>query len=232
MILFDIEASQLKADFGRMLAFGWKELGKGKKATVKTVMDFQRRFKKDPTDDKELVKYAREVLEDADLWITWYGTYFDVPFINTRLLAHGLSPLPPTAHTDGWKIARFGLKLHSNRLASVSEFLGLEEKTPLKQQVWTRATAGHPSSIRYVGQHCAQDVIVLEQAYNRIKTFNKQVVNRVSDDTTRHRCPHCASTNLQIRGWSLSYKSKRRRFQCMDCGGWGSGKPISRALLS
>lgn len=231
ILLFDIEATQLKGDFGRLLSFGWKWFQKGK-AQVKDITEFPKRFRRDPTDDRELAVFARRILEQADLWVTWYGKRFDIPFLNTRLLAHREPMIRPTSHDDGWEIARFNLKLHSNRLASVSAFLGLEEKTPLKPEVWTRATAGHPPSIHYVDQHCRQDVYVLEAAYEILRSYSKTPTNinltRDSEELVGKlgACPVCGSSRLQSRGHRLARTSKRRSFYCTNCGAWSAGPPI------
>ena len=233
ILLFDLECTNLKADFGRLLCFGWKWFDEGK-AHVRDITQFPKRFASDPTDDRELAEFARNLMLAADILVGWYSLYFDLPFLQTRLLAHGLDPIPPIAHDDGWKIARYSLKLHSNRLASVSQFLGLEEKTPLLPSHWTRATAGHKPSIKYVVAHCRQDVLVLEQAYKKLRPYAKQPTNV---NLTRNRqyladckengvmlCPRCGSDRMQKRGFSLARTSLRQRFQCVKCGGWAAGK--------
>ena len=123
IILWDIESYNLNANFGYVLCVGWKVLGE-KKVNVIKISDYEL-FDRDPTNDREVVREARDVLTDADAWVTWYGGGFDEPFINSRLLNHGLSPMPPmgSAHIDGWKIARYKMTLNSNRLASVTAFL-------------------------------------------------------------------------------------------------------------
>lgn len=221
VVLYDIEASNLSADFGRILSFGWKELGAGK-THVRNINE-TKGYKKDPTNDKELALLARDVLGSADIIVGWYSQRFDLPFINSRLLAHGESPVPPVAHVDGWRIARYQLHLHSNRLASVSAFLEVEEKTPLLPKVWARATAGDEKALRYVGAHCKQDVVVLEQVYKAIRPFcldhpNYRVLGREA-------CPICgASASLKQKGHRITRTGRHARFQCKKCGGWSKGK--------
>lgn len=235
ILYFDIETTNLSADFGRILAFGWK-WDHESKINVKDITEYSHRFDRDPTDDKALVKEAKEILEQADIWVTWYGTYFDVPFIQTRLLAHRFTPLPPTAHDDGWRTARYALKLHSNRLKSVSEFLGIKEKTPLLPVMWTRAAAGHKQSIKYVVEHCRQDVAVLSEAYKLLRPWIKQPSNILIPKTkigggTTYGCPRCGCTKLQKRGITIAKTSWRQRYQCTECGGWSSSSARQAAIL-
>ena len=225
IVVWDLETSNLNANFGYVLCAGWKYLGE-KKTNVIRISDFPL-HKTDCTNDYEVVKRMGEVLSDADGCLTWFGQFFDEPYLNSRLLLHGLPILPPfTAgtHIDGWRIARKKLKLNSNRLASVSSFLGVEEKTPLNGPIWVRAMSGHLPSLRYVYKHCAQDVVVLEQCYDRIKPLCNWHFN-VNIHTGADGCPRCASPKIQKRGFRYSYTTRTQRFQCQDCGAWSLGSP-------
>lgn len=224
ILLWDLECTNLNADFGYILCAGVKELGKG---TVKTfsVADYPA-YKKDPTNDKALVKDIRDYLSEAGAWITWYGQRFDQPFLNSRLTYHGLTPMPPVPHIDGWRIAREKLKLHSNRLASVSSFLQIEEKTPLSGPIWIKASAGNPASLKYVIKHCKQDVLVLEQAFEHIRQLATSGPNiAIIQGKELDGCARCGESKLQSRGYRVTVSQKYRRFQCQACGAWTHGKP-------
>jgi uncharacterized protein YprB with RNaseH-like and TPR domain len=219
ILMFDIEASNLVADFGRMLCFGYKWLGK--KPQVVAVTDFPKQFKNDPTDDRKVAEFAAKTIAEADMLVSWYGKRYDVPFIDTRLLYHRMHPLPHIPHLDGWEIAKRKLKLRSNRLASVSTFLGVDEKTPIKGPTWVRAAAGHAPSIRYIVEHCRQDTLVLEQVYERLKPFAAHLhPNRALLEGLHSGCPVCGSEHLQKRGTYVAKARMFQRIQCIDCGAW------------
>lgn len=204
----------------------WKKLGQ-KTVNVRSVADYAA-YKKDPTDDKQLLEEVRDVLSDAGAWVTWYGQGFDQKFVNSRLTLHGLSPLPPVPHIDGWRIAREKLLLHSNRLASVSSFLGIEEKTPLSGPIWVKAGAGNQTALNYVIKHCKQDVVVLEQAYERIKHLATSGPNIavITGNSGADSCPRCGvEGRLQRRGSRIASAVKYQRFQCQACGAWSHGRP-------
>lgn len=223
VLLWDTENSSLNADFGSMLCFGYKWLGE-RGVTVKSVSDFPK-FKVDPTDDGPLVQEAYKVLSSADVWVTWYGIRYDVPFVATRLLDHrkefSQTILPPVPHVDGWEIARKKLRLHSNRLASVSGFLGLSEKTPIKPTVWRRALSGHKDSLKYIIAHCKRDVVVLEEVYKVIRPLLACHPNLAMLDG-RPGCAVCKG-ELQRRGTIVTAKKIWKRYQCQRCGAWSRG---------
>ena len=72
-----------------------------------------------PYDDKDILPQVVEVISQADYVIAHYGDGFDFPFIEGRLAANGLPPLPPFASIDTYKLAkkRFRSTLNSNTVS-------------------------------------------------------------------------------------------------------------------
>lgn len=231
ILTWDIESSGLNADFGAILCIGYKWLGEPDKSTkVVSVGDVNGTCKKcativRPTDDKALLQHMYPILSEADGWITWYGKGFDERFVNTRLIYHGMKPLPPMGknHIDGWFTARYKLKLHSNRLASVQAFLGLKEsKTSLQPDAWLKAMYGDPEAHDYIIDHCRRDVLVLEQAYHKLLPLIANHPNyNLFNQEERAVCTHCGSTKIQYRGLYRAETKVYRRWQCQSCAKWG-----------
>lgn len=224
ILAWDLETTSLNAVFGCILCMGYQVVGEGKPKLI-TAGQFPR-YATDPTDDRDVVKASREILADADAWLTWYGKRFDVPFFNSRLMFHGLKPLPLVPHIDGWRTAKYKMRLHSNRLASVSGFLGLDSKTPVLGRQWVRAMAGHRPSLKYIEDHCRQDIVVLIQAYERMKPWITEHPNRNLYDGSG--CPVCGSDRLHKRGEHVSLTRTYQRFHCQKCGAWSRMAKSSR----
>ncbi len=230
--LWDIEATNLNSDFGFVLSIAVKDLGDSKVRCYS--VDDYKGYKNTPWNDEPVLKDAAEDLSDAGAWVTWYGQRFDVPYVNSRLVLYGHAPMPPIPHIDGWRVAREKMKLHSNRLASVSSFLSLDEKTKLDGPKWIKAGCGDQKALDYVKEHNVQDVIVLEEVYRKIRpliTNGPNLSLLMAEDRTANpdRCPICTSVRLQKRGISITQTGRRQRYQCSDCGGWSKGK-VERAL--
>lgn len=227
ILAHDIEASNLSADFGILLTFGSKTVGKGK-PEVLNILDYRGA-------DQDMIKAEKRLLKDvsdrmlaADVWLGHYSTRYDVPFLNSRLLYHGLPVLPANhAHIDTWKVSRNHLKIHSNRLASIQEFLHLDDaKNSIKPEQWLRALSGHRPSMAYICEHNRLDVLVLEQAYLKLRPLVLDHPNKGLVDG-RGGCGVCGSAKIQRRGFHLTRTRKYQRFQCQDCGAWSkSVKPI------
>jgi len=225
LILFDIEASNLNANFGICLCVAWKVMGEKKVHSV-SLLDGPGSTNGRPN-DRYVVKTACAALSQADAVCGWYSKKYDWPFLQTRLLAHRMKPMPPIAHKDAWEIARYRMKLNSNRLKTVSEFLMVEEKTALNGPIWIGAAAGNKKDIKYVLDHCKQDVLVLEEVYELIRPLDISHPNLAVVDDRPDTCPICNTPGrLQKRGYSIARVTKTPRFQCQACGGWSKGPPI------
>lgn len=225
ILFFDIESTGLRANFGHTICVAWKEYGKKK---VHLVSLLNAPMKGEIFNDKNVVKVAAEALSSADVIVSWYGLKFDVPFLNSRLIYHGLPPIDTNVvHLDLWRTSRYKLKLSNNRLNTVQDFLQLDDaKSPLKHATWLRAQQGNKKAIRYIIHHCKQDVKVLEQAYEKLKPLivNHPNVNLVTG--VLNACPKCGVTGMMKKeGHRYTMVTKKQRYSCKACGGWSLGKP-------
>jgi uncharacterized protein YprB with RNaseH-like and TPR domain len=161
----DIEASQLNAAFGQLLSWALKLYGGPLLSDV-----IKARTEKE---ERRILQSLLKALERVDVIYTYYGAKFDVPFIRSRCLYHGLTfpAYLELYHRDVYYLARRCLRLHSTRLAAVAEFLGIRGKTPVAPKVWVAAGFGDRKALRYIHAHNRADVRVLEKVYEVLKPF-------------------------------------------------------------
>lgn len=220
ILAFDIEASNLAANFGLLLSFGSKIVGK-RGISVLNILDYMDEAGGDIIRaEKVLLMDVSEILLNAEVWLSHYGGRgrYDQNFLNTRLLYHRLPVLPPNhAHVDTWKVSARDLRLSNNRLNTISEFLETKgEKNKIKPEQWIRALGGHRPSMDYIVEHNRRDVQVLEEVYLRLRPL-------VTDHPKvgRGKCEACGSSHVNYHGLHLAQQRRYRRFQCMQCGKWG-----------
>ncbi len=221
ILSWDIEATNLSANFGTVLCIGYKWLGEDKTHMI-SVRDFKTRFKKDPTDDYMVLKEFAKVANEADVWVYHYGRRFDKPYVNTKLLMHGLPTLLDVQDIDTWWYARHKLKLNNNRLDTVQKAFNLpDSKTPLDGPLWRRAGAGHVPSLRKVEEHCHYDVLCLEEAYLTLRPVIHNHPNiALLDGVKGVCCTNCGSDNYVKKGLVPKGNSRvtlRQRYKCKDC---------------
>jgi len=171
---FDIEASNLKADFGIMLCYCIKVLGKRK---IYERCITKEELQKEKVLDKEVVKQCIEDLRKFDKIISYYGSRFDFPYVRSRALFWGLDfpGYGDLAHKDVYYMVRNKLCISRNRLEQACRHvLGKSRKTHIDPQAWVLALQGHEKSLKYILHHCRRDVRDLEDLYLAINGFVKE----------------------------------------------------------
>lgn len=162
----DIETTNLVATYGWMISWAIKPLnGKPITGVVKP------REVHNGTVDKRICKEFIEAIKPYNFLVGHYSERFDLPYLRTRCLLHKI-PFPiygEKFHKDTWRIIRGKLKLHSNRLETICDFLGIESKEHrLNTKIWQQATAGRPYALNYIRKHNIEDVISTEKVFKRI----------------------------------------------------------------
>jgi uncharacterized protein YprB with RNaseH-like and TPR domain len=241
ILVFDIETSNLVADFGSMLSFASKRMGAPQNTTkVISIQDTNGvcsgcQRVENPSNDKALLEAVYDTLAEADGWITWYGKGFDEKFLQSRYLYHKLPILPPVYHIDGWATARSKLKIHSNRLKSVQDFFGIKDgKTALLPEMWQDARAGGIYGLSYVAKHNVKDVIVLEKAYLRLRPLISNHPNwNHWVKGSKMVCPICGGPMYFKPGeFHYTKRAVNRLGHCLKCGKWDiDPKPVKKRDL-
>lgn len=174
----DIETTGLGADFGFCLAACIKPATSDKIITLR--IDDYKNYKKNLCDDKQLILDIAKEVENFDIICHYNGDNFDLPFLDTRLAIHGEHKRVSLIHSiDLLPIVKKKMRLNSNRLDTVACALGLsEEKSRLLPQVWQQASHGSKKDLDYIVEHCQKDVLVLEEAFKRLKSFIDTIFRR------------------------------------------------------
>jgi DNA polymerase elongation subunit (family B) len=167
----DIEASNLKANFGIMLCWCILSDDGHLYEDWVTVQDV-----KEGIEDKRIVETCIDTMRKFNRICGHFSTYYDIPFIRTRALIHGIEfpEVGELCHTDVWKMAKKSLCIHSNRQDTVAEaLLGRTVKTRIDQSAWRQAMMGNKKAMQVVVDHCEKDVQDLRDNFNKLKPFVK-----------------------------------------------------------
>lgn len=216
ILIWDLETTNLSADFGSILCVGWKWLGEDKVHII-AINDFPS-FAKDPTNERELLREFLKVYDQADISITYFGGLgaFDLPFFQAKILEHSLDLPKKVEMMDLFYTVKSNLKLSSKSLKNVAKFLKLKNQKdmrPLEGKVWQRARAFHEPSLNYVYDHCVDDINCLEELYFRLRPLIR-THPRLGD------CRFCGTGKVVKRGIAVTRAKPRQRIQCKSCGAW------------
>jgi len=157
---FDIEATGLKANFDIMLCYSIKPRGE-KGIITRSILDYEWSMK----GEKALVRQLIKDIKRFDMLVTYNGTYYDIPFIRSRALRHGLKPpeYMELYHRDLYFVAKSRLSAHRKNLGTVAPLVGVRGKTDIDPKNWEAAVFGDKRAIREIIRHNIGDVEVLAE---------------------------------------------------------------------
>lgn len=170
--VLDIESTNLKADWGYILCACIKEVNKNNlNGPILTYrVDDYTGFAKGGATDEQLVKDLVKGMDSFDIILTWYGSRFDIPFINGRC---ALQPNPRYPRREFRRDlcfssrANYALTRHS--LENVERFMfGKTEKTRTDFDIWLRGMRGDTKALDYLVDHCEKDVRGTERVYKKM----------------------------------------------------------------
>ena len=167
---FDIESSNLTSDYGLVLCYAIKHEG-GLISNSITPQEIK------GSQDKRLLTDLCKDLRKFTRIITWYGTWFDVPFCRSRAIYHKLDfPVwKEVYHTDAYLIAKKKLAtIHSKKLKIVAEFYGIPaKKHAINPQVWLKCLSGSQKALDFIQIHCEEDVETLRRVWQRMEPYTQ-----------------------------------------------------------
>jgi uncharacterized protein YprB with RNaseH-like and TPR domain len=125
--------------------------------------------------DKTMLLKFIEVANEADELVAHYGDRFDLPWIKTRCLFHGINAFPiyKTIDTKAWASKYF--YFNSNRLDYISKFLGFEGKIKTDYQLWLDIVLKKcPKALEKMIAYNKKDVIELQNATGCLASHSRR----------------------------------------------------------
>ena len=207
----------------------WKDLGE-RTVHGSTVLDDPARFKANPNDDYHVVKTIHDAMMGADIIVGHNGDAYDSKYLETRILVHGLSPLPPFRSIDTLKIAKLRFLFNSNRLDYLARLLFKDQKVHTDNQLWLDALKGDEKAIREMFTYNKHDVVLLEKVFLKLRPYMPDYVNHQLFGHPVGSCPRCGSKHIQSRGIRRTTTQAYNQFQCQECGGWFRDRHAIKSL--
>lgn len=179
--------------------------------------------------DKTLLKELIEVVNSADEIVAHNGDKFDMPWIKTRCLFHGIPTFPAHKTIDTLQWARRKFYFNSNKLNYIAKFLGLGGKIKTEFSLWKEVVLNkNAEALKSMVTYCKRDVELLEQVYNRLAEHCKPKTHvGVMSGLGKWSCPHCGS--LRVHRNRIAVTSAGTVQHQMRCG--KPGKTVSRTLF-
>lgn len=212
------------ADLAYILVFGYKWLGE----PAQSIQLTKQEFKLNHLSDDAILLKAKEIMDEADVIVTWYGKGHDLPFLASRLLRHGLYLDHKKPHIDLHQVAKKTLRLSSYSMDSVAKFLGLPKKSSISPAVWAACWAGKYEALEEMASYCRQDCTVLENIYHKLIGLGTGIphVGKHLGLGSLESCPSCGSQKITGKGRRVTKLKTYKRLICIDCGTSFKGEEI------
>lgn len=200
-----------------ILSYAFKWLGE-KKITARGLPDFGL-YRKEPNNDRELVKSLWKLFDEADIIIAQNGDAFDIKKANARFVEHGLKPPSPYKTIDTKKVAKKYFKFDSNKLDELGRHLGVGRKIHTDKELWLGCLRGDKKAWQKMLEYNKQDVILLEEVYLKLRGW----ITNPPQVADYGQCPNCGEHHLQKKGKRRVRNGWKQMYQCMACGAWSQG---------
>lgn len=169
---FDIESTDLKANVGFMLCWGLLHTD----GTVVSDVITRREIMSTAIEpDKRVVASCLKAIEGVDVLVTYNGERFDIPFLRSRAMVHGLRfpAYGQKQHIDLYWATRRLTKLTNNRMGTLSAFLGGTDKDSYDVRVWNRARRGDGEALGHIYSHNISDLQITQERFIALGPYMK-----------------------------------------------------------
>lgn len=170
--------------------------------------------------DKKMLSAFIKVANQADEMVGHNGDKFDLAWIRTRCLFHGIEMFPAYVTVDTLKISRSKFRFNSNKLDYIGKFLGIGKKIHTDFSLWKDIMNKSQSAMDKMVKYCKQDVILLERVYKALRNHIAPKTHfGVIFNQDRGSCPECGSDEIVKNNKRiLASGLVKIQYRCKTCG--------------
>lgn len=172
-------------------------------------------------DDKDLVTDLWALMDEADYIVAHNGDKFDIPWITSRAIFHGLPPISPTKYIDTLKAAKKLIRVPSYSLEALCVYYGLTPKQDNEGfSLWRRCIEGDADAFVDMETYNVGDIDSLQDLYLRLRPYMKEHPNgALYYPDSERRCGRCGSTGMElIEAQAHTSISTFDVYRCTGCG--------------
>jgi DNA polymerase elongation subunit (family B) len=170
--------------------------------------------------DKKMLEEFIKVANEAHELVGHNGDRFDLAWIRTRCLFHGIDLFPKYDTLDTLKVARSKFKFNSNRLDYISQFLGFEGKIKTSFGMWKDILLKNDKeAMSKMVEYCCEDVVQLEKVYLKLAPhFENKLHLGMMKGSRKHSCKECGEQEFKISGKRVTAAGYMKvQIQCKGC---------------
>lgn len=162
-----------------------------------------------------------ELLDEADVVVSYNGDNFDTPWVNGELMREGMTPPSPFKSVDLYKVFKKNARFISHKLDYIAGAILGQKKLPTGgHQLWVDCINGDPKARKRMATYCKRDVSLLEPLLEHARPWLSGAVNFALLNEVESGCQKCGSEDYQRRGYAYTESGAFPQICCNDCGGW------------
>lgn len=210
------------------IGYKWNHL---KQVYWKGLPDFPL-YKKEPHNDRELLRFTSDLIAQADVVITQNGVSFDMKKIRTRMLIHKMPPFPEPKQVDTKRVMKKNFGFASNKLDEVCRQLFGDRK--LKHEgieMWTACMKGDMKAWKKMGDYCKKDIVLTERLYEALLPYIDNHPNWNLYGDRPDCCPNCGHAGIRKSGFRYNVSTVQQKYVCGRCKHIFSGESVKRSKL-
>lgn len=175
---------------------------------------------------EEMLNALHDLLNKADLVVTFNGDKFDLPWISGEFIAEGMSPPSPVLKVDLLKVVRQNTRWLHKKLDVVAHRLLGDQKIPHQGfGLWMDCLRGDDEAKAkawsLMKKYAKKDTALLWPLFDELLPWIKMPHPLTTQEGLV--CRNCGGTHLQRRGVARTLQGEYDRYQCVACGTWNRG---------
>lgn len=183
---------------------------------------------------RAMLQAAWDLLDEADVVVTWNGNRFDLQWFQGEFGRLQLGPPSPYRSLDLFVVAKrkFGRSLMSLKLDwSARQWLGDRKLPHGATDLWHDIRYGtkqeKADGRQLMMDYCIHDTDLTDRLLDRYLPWTGMNFALFDEDNVdRDVCPSCESPRLHKRGFFPTRTYMYQRYRCMDCGTWSRGRKM------
>ena len=183
-------------------------------------------------DASHVARTFRDLMDDADVIVTFNGSKADVPWLRQEWVVNGIPTPTPTKHIDLYRVARSSFAFESKSLRHLCDRLGVDNKTGHYNADEARAAAGGDvKAQRRLKRYSVGDSVILAGVLDRLAPYVKGVNLGLYHDDTVKRCATCGDAELRRDGEQATTAGVYPLWRCRRCGSLSRAARADRAAV-
>ncbi len=180
----------------------------------------------------EMVRKAWDLLDEADIVVTFNGVKFDIKHLKREFFLAGL-PMPrPWKNVDLYREAKKQWAFESKGLQHLAERCELGSKEKHEGfGLWRDCLAGDTEAWGRMKSYNVQDVVLTEAVYDRMRGWipTHPHIGPIDAEGVGFLCNQCGGDEMTSNGLRRAIVIDYRLYRCDRCGANVQGMSHSRA---